>query len=248
MKQFLTDSNTGCASRSARRWLQRVALLGLLWPVGWLAAAETSGKDADHPTLKEMKAVLGQTAPDTMVKLMSKTPFKIGKDFTNEVVEVGAPGWAPISGPESEDKFWLVKARTTMDLTRGTLKTNLTLGVMYRVYRGDNQWKAVYAGLYEAGDIEQQARQIGGIFWKTKGSGSPAVRNACINNLRQLDGAKEQWALENKKRLQDAPDWEDLIGFDKYIKNKPECPDGGTYILGTMADRPACSIEGHVLR
>jgi prepilin-type N-terminal cleavage/methylation domain-containing protein len=26
-----------------------------------------------------------------------------------------------------------------------------------------------------------------------------AQRNACISNLRQIDGAKEQWALENKK-------------------------------------------------
>ena len=26
-----------------------------------------------------------------------------------------------------------------------------------------------------------------------------AQRNACINNLRQIDGAKEQWALENNK-------------------------------------------------
>ena len=25
-----------------------------------------------------------------------------------------------------------------------------------------------------------------------------AQKNSCINNLRQLDGAKQQWALENK--------------------------------------------------
>ena len=26
-----------------------------------------------------------------------------------------------------------------------------------------------------------------------------AQQNACINNLRQLDGGKQQWALENKQ-------------------------------------------------
>ena len=29
--------------------------------------------------------------------------------------------------------------------------------------------------------------------------------NTCINNLRQLDGAKQQWALENGKQATDAP-------------------------------------------
>src|ERR1041385_1955892 len=29
--------------------------------------------------------------------------------------------------------------------------------------------------------------------------------NACINNLRQIDGAKQQWALENGKQATDVP-------------------------------------------
>ena len=33
-----------------------------------------------------------------------------------------------------------------------------------------------------------------------------AQQKACINNLRQIDGAKEQWALENKKTQADTPD------------------------------------------
>ena len=31
--------------------------------------------------------------------------------------------------------------------------------------------------------------------------------NACINNLRQLDAAKQQWALENNKSITDIPSW-----------------------------------------
>ena len=30
-------------------------------------------------------------------------------------------------------------------------------------------------------------------------------KNACINNLRQIDGAKQQWALENGKQASDTP-------------------------------------------
>jgi hypothetical protein len=72
-------------------------------------------------------------------------------------------------------------------------------------------------------------------------------RNACINNLRQLDGAKEQWALENKKSAADTPTWADLIGSDKYIKVKPTCQQGGTYTLGDMKTSPICSVNqpGH---
>ena len=29
--------------------------------------------------------------------------------------------------------------------------------------------------------------------------------NACLNNLRQIDGAKQQWALENGKHSADVP-------------------------------------------
>jgi prepilin-type N-terminal cleavage/methylation domain-containing protein len=31
-------------------------------------------------------------------------------------------------------------------------------------------------------------------------------RNACINNLRQIDGAKQEWALENGKKGSETPD------------------------------------------
>ena len=67
-----------------------------------------------------------------------------------------------------------------------------------------------------------------------------AQKNACINNLRQIDGAKEQWALENKKVASDTPVDSDLMGTDKYIKVKPTCPAGGTYSYNNMVTKPAC--------
>ena len=74
------------------------------------------------------------------------------------------------------------------------------------------------------------------------------AKNACINNLRQIDGAKEQWALEMKKTATDTPKWNDLIGTDKYIKYMPECEQGGYYFLNNMATKPTCTYPSHTLQ
>jgi hypothetical protein len=68
-----------------------------------------------------------------------------------------------------------------------------------------------------------------------------AAKNPCINNLRQLAGAKEQWALDNKKNATATPGWADIVGTDKYIKIMPQCPAGGRYTLGSMEAGPICS-------
>jgi len=77
---------------------------------------------------------------------------------------------------------------------------------------------------------------------------SPAVdvMNACINNLRQLDGAKQQWALENKKTAEAVPGRQDLL---PYLQGQrlPQCPGGGRYVVGAVNVAPTCSIPGHAL-
>ena len=67
---------------------------------------------------------------------------------------------------------------------------------------------------------------------------TPAM-NWCVNNLRQLDGAKQQWALENRRTKGDSATWEDV---KPYLKNPPVCSRGGTYILGRVGELPRCSI------
>jgi competence protein ComGC len=74
-----------------------------------------------------------------------------------------------------------------------------------------------------------------------------AKTTSCINNLKTIEGAKVQWALENKKGDQDVPTDADLFGADKPIRSKPECPAGGTYDLKAVAEKPTCSVPGHVL-
>jgi prepilin-type N-terminal cleavage/methylation domain-containing protein len=75
-------------------------------------------------------------------------------------------------------------------------------------------------------------------------------KNACIANLKQVDGAKATWALEQKKTNTDSPDDTDLFGATQYIRDKPACPGGGTYTLGNVATRVICSLStsaGHSL-
>lgn len=71
-------------------------------------------------------------------------------------------------------------------------------------------------------------------------------RNTCINNLRQIDGAKQQWALEKNKPGDTVPTARDLL---PYLKDGsfPACPEGGTYFLNSVDALPACTIQGHVL-
>ena len=73
-----------------------------------------------------------------------------------------------------------------------------------------------------------------------------ANANACINNLRQIDAAKQQWALGNAKTTDDVPKAQDLL---PYLKDGifPVCPDGGNYTINAVGELPICSIQGHVL-
>lgn len=73
--------------------------------------------------------------------------------------------------------------------------------------------------------------------------------NACINNLRQIDGAKQQWALETKASPTATPGSAALYGATNYITKAPACPAGGSYTIGAISTAPVCSLSanGHVL-
>jgi prepilin-type N-terminal cleavage/methylation domain-containing protein len=79
-------------------------------------------------------------------------------------------------------------------------------------------------------------------FVKARGT---AQKNACIRNLREIDGAKEQWALEFKKS---GGSTLDETAVNSYIKGgAPSCPGGGTYSYGNVDANPTCSVAGHTL-
>ena len=66
----------------------------------------------------------------------------------------------------------------------------------------------------------------------------------CVNNLRQIDAAKNQWALEHHKKSQDTLTWNDLRPYfpARWTNGMPICPDGGTYTLGRVGESPRCSL------
>ena len=68
---------------------------------------------------------------------------------------------------------------------------------------------------------------------------------ACVANLKQIDAAKEQWAMDTRAADNATPQWSDLVGTDKYMKAQPVCPSGGTYTIGNVATSPSCSINTH---
>ena len=79
-----------------------------------------------------------------------------------------------------------------------------------------------------------------GIHWFLAARSESSVSN-CINNLRQIDGAKQTWALDKNKAANDIPTWADL---NSYLPQKPVCPQGGNYILHRLDEPPTCSVGG----
>ena len=73
-------------------------------------------------------------------------------------------------------------------------------------------------------------------------------QNACINNLREIDGAINEWALETGKSTGMAVGSVNTVSA--YIKlttrNRiPRCPAKGRYTVGNIGDNPqvSCSLS-----
>jgi len=82
---------------------------------------------------------------------------------------------------------------------------------------------------------------------------STSQMNTCINNLKQIDGAKQQWALETKQAPTALPVYSDI---SSYLKSAVSCPTAGTdtsfgssYIVNTVSEPPTCQLDPvrHVL-
>jgi prepilin-type N-terminal cleavage/methylation domain-containing protein len=75
--------------------------------------------------------------------------------------------------------------------------------------------------------------------------------NACVNNMRQIDAAVNQWALENHKTTTDTATFPtDLTPYIKLnaVGSIPGCPASGTYTVGTVGATPlvTCSLANTV--
>jgi len=70
--------------------------------------------------------------------------------------------------------------------------------------------------------------------------------NACINNLRQIDAAANQFALEKGQTTGSTFTLSsDLTPYIKLNSSNqiPPCPAGGTYTSSTVGVAPTCSLS-----
>ena len=77
---------------------------------------------------------------------------------------------------------------------------------------------------------------------------SKSQQNACINNLRQIDAAINEWALENGQTT--GASVASVMTVSAYIKlnsnsSVPGCPAGGTYTTASVGSNPqvSCSLS-----
>ena len=73
-----------------------------------------------------------------------------------------------------------------------------------------------------------------------------AQTNACIANLKQIDGAKQVWAIDTNQTDNANAVWGNLV--PTYIKRTPACPAQGGYTISNVASLPTCNYaNGHNL-
>jgi prepilin-type N-terminal cleavage/methylation domain-containing protein len=78
-------------------------------------------------------------------------------------------------------------------------------------------------------------------------------RNACQENQTKIDGAVQQYLIEENLENQaaavtalgGASGWTNLVGEGEYIRSTPVCPSGGTYTLNNTGPAVSCSIATH---
>jgi prepilin-type N-terminal cleavage/methylation domain-containing protein len=70
-------------------------------------------------------------------------------------------------------------------------------------------------------------------------------KEVCISNLRQIDSAKEQWAMMNNKSDGASVD---VAAVNLFIKGDgPDCPCSGVYDYHNIGTDPGCDKSGHIL-
>lgn len=69
-----------------------------------------------------------------------------------------------------------------------------------------------------------------------------SITSSCLNNLRKVTDAKEEYALDNSNQ---EPDLNDLAPV--YLKHVPECPGGGSYVVGPLGEDATCNVPAHTL-
>lgn len=235
-----TDSptmNTAVASfRSAAS--ARIVLLCLVAAVGGAALAlaysqrEKAALQAQLAGERELARQAAATTPDPKEVERLRAQVREAADFKKDAEEVHR-----LRGEVTQlrqDKAMLEKTVGDVALLRQQAQSAQRLQAELTALRAQH-----VADL----QVLQQAQVAAGVI-----AAAPVqVQNSCIANLKQIDGATQQWALENRKMARDPVDWK---GIQAYLKGGvlPVCPGGGVYQPGVNVNAaPTCSVPGHKL-
>jgi len=65
---------------------------------------------------------------------------------------------------------------------------------------------------------------------------------SCLNSLRQIDSAKDQYGFDNYSAV---PVLSDLV--PTYLNYEPVCPASGTYTITSLDSDTECNVANHTL-
>jgi prepilin-type N-terminal cleavage/methylation domain-containing protein len=74
---------------------------------------------------------------------------------------------------------------------------------------------------------------------------STTQQRVCALNRKNIDGAKLQWAVENRRSPAAIPEDADLFGENVYLEHKPDCPAGGAYSINAVREKCTCNVVAH---
>ncbi len=192
----------------------------------------------------------GFKSTDTFKKLSEGVPLE-GNNFSLVTTKLGQ-AFARLQENALEQAHLDSEALKNL---HDLMETNSIPGAFSVGANGPEGWEAVGNGGSEgAMMVVLPAAAVGGMlaaiampnFVKAR---TTSQQNACINNLRLIDASKQQWALENKKQPTDVPTVADVKPYmGRGAEGEmPKCPQGGTYTIGAINEKPKCSIPGHEL-
>ncbi len=143
-----------------------------------------------------------------------------------------------------KDSHEVLKLRNQVQLLRGEQDK-----LKQSAQAAQNQSQQAQARIEAVQDQLTAAKQAAAVKIAAASPSAEGMMHACINQLRQMDAAKNQWALENGKTSTAMPKESDIAPYIKLDAdgNIPKCPAGGTYILNAVSVTPTCTIAGHVL-
>ena len=154
-------------------------------------------------------------------------------------------GDSPELAKMREDNKDLLRLRNEVNQLRAE-KAQLTKQMQTAQQQTEAAHVQAQAAQAQAQNFQQQAQNAQAQAAALRVNAPPEARTGvCINYMRMIDQAKQQWAQQNGRTPDSVPSAQDLAN---YLPNRtmPVCPGGGTYSLNAVNAKTTCNIAGHV--